>query len=117
MNDKLVGKVSEYIDAIAAKLGVAAEHVYDVLLRQQVVDGVTTLVSYAVALPLIALSIRFLYKKSDKYDLNIFGILAIVMSVVFGLFLICGFVDCSDAVKKLANPEYYAIKEIIKAVK
>lgn len=117
MNDKLVGKVSEYIDAIAAKLGVAAEHVYDVLIRQQMVDGVTTLISYAVALPLIGLAIKLLYKKSDKYDLNVFGILAIIMSCVFIFFFICGFVDCSDAVKKLANPEYYAIKEIIKAVK
>jgi hypothetical protein len=119
MKDKAFEKVTEYIDAMAAKLGVAAEHVYGILVKQQIAEGIT----YVIVMPLILAVLAFVLTKLIKslksyegYDPEgyIAGIaisgLALLIVFVVAIFVV------PEAILKISNPEYYAIRELLDAV-
>jgi formate hydrogenlyase subunit 3/multisubunit Na+/H+ antiporter MnhD subunit len=119
MNEKVIDKATEYIDALAAKLGVAAEHVYEVLVHQKVMEGVV----YSIFLPLvlaILIWVFFKIKKSldeyDGYNEEGFIIALIITAVVILVMFIVNVVVLPDYVMQIFNPEYYAIREIIDAL-
>jgi TRAP-type C4-dicarboxylate transport system permease small subunit len=123
VKEKVFEKVTQYIDALAAKLGVAAEHVYGVLVRQQVADGVVGLSIFAFLLVLLVISIylaiKFISKSENGEDVEgfiagAFGFAAIIIGAIV-LIQVIFFVP-SD-IKQLINPEYYAIREILDAIK
>jgi ABC-type polysaccharide/polyol phosphate export permease len=123
MNNKVFEKVTEYIDAIAAKLGVAAEHVYGVLVRQQVAEGITDIVTGVIILVLVItgalifskkIKVRFIEDEFDAFILFIGGLLFLVLFVAPIGYSI---ENISDGIKHIVNPEYYAIKEILRAIK
>jgi hypothetical protein len=116
MNEKVFAKVTQYIDALAAKLDVAAEHVYGVLVRQQVADGVVGLSIFAFFLALLITSIYLTGRFIDK-DTETAEILATV-SAIIGLIVLAEVIFFVPTdIKQLINPEYYAIREILDAIK
>lgn len=125
--EKTGSAINDAILQLAPSLGVAAEHVYGVLVRQQVVDGVVTLIfCFAGLLPLIPFVMLarssnrkfaefehsekgkrgFRNPHSESFGWSVAGVL------VYGL-LVTIFVGIAapTAIKKIANPEYYAIAE------
>lgn len=127
MNEKVIENVTEYIDVMAAKLGVAAEHVYEVLVRQQFIDGITYLVMFSLFLLLTIFlgfaTVRFfkLGEETDDRDKQelfafitvCFGIATLILLFIAGF---CLLFNVPGAVKQLINPEYYAIKEILDTI-
>lgn len=114
-------KAMAYIDKLAAKLGVAAEHVYGVLVKQAVANGVSKigggLMLIAVAV-VVSVIISRTIKNSDLdyWDVEwaaVIGSIAllVVLPVVISYFLM------ASGIKATINPEYYAIKEILETVK
>jgi hypothetical protein len=100
------------IEAAASALKVGAEHVYIVLVKQQIVKSITHLV-------VILLTILFgylLYKALmyDKYEDDSVKIPIGFFGLCFMLFMItyC-FVGLQDMITGFVNPEYGAMKEII----
>jgi len=123
MNEKVFEKVTQYIDALAAKLGVAAEHVYGVLVRQQVAEGIVDIVVGTLVLTLLAVVLMILYKKyglptvEDETD---FMFLLLAAAIPVGLIILAGsygIEELSTGIKQVINPEYYAIREILDAIK
>lgn len=115
-------KALEYIDKLAAKLGIAAEHVYGVLVKQAYANGVTDVLIgvlvIAAAILLSAYTVRFVKKRlkthgMDGVDLFVLISFCLVFIVlpVFG-----GIASVADGIKALVNPEYYAIKEILDTI-
>lgn len=115
-------KAMEYIDKLAAKLGVAAEHVYEVLVKQAIANGVANVLIgalvIAAAILLSAYTVRFVKKRlkthgMDGVDLFVLIIFCLVFIVlpVFG-----GIASVADGITALVNPEYYAIKEILDTI-
>lgn len=119
MNDKIVDKATQYIDAIASKLGVASEHVYGLLVKQAIVSGVLDLI-FGVALiiatyVLVRMSIWLATsEKAYDNDLEPYGVFTGIGALVA---LIFGIVCMYSGVGELINPEYYAIKEIMDVFK
>lgn len=125
MKDKALDKAFNYIDAVAEKLGVAAEHVYGIMVKQQFVEGITTI----TMIPLMLLIFGFVFYKLITYtsknwdDLYaddrevFFGIMNIVVGIIFIITFIAFVVDVPGAIGRLVNPEYYAIKEILDVLK
>jgi hypothetical protein len=126
LNSKLAEKIGGAIEAMAHSLGVASEHVYKLLVHQMFVDGLVGMIQnlliliFFLLIYLIPLAKMAKYKKSDNYD-DDFDVFyysfliggALVMTLVF-----CIDVDCMvDNLMKMLNPEYYALKEILKAIK
>lgn len=125
-------KAIEYIDALAANLGVAAEHVYGALLKQAMVSGVRSLVFIAICLA-VSYAIIKMFKRiyADVKDTNTDSIFVdgwhdlsaagIIASFAGGITLFILFIaiiaDISNATTALLNPEYWALKEILTTIK
>jgi hypothetical protein len=128
MNEKVFNKATEYIDAIAAKLGVAAEHVYGILVRQQYVEGITTILGSLIFVAVtffisrkvteLTRNMREEAKKKSYTDVSddmvvvacVLGWIVFFLSLIFAAFAI------PDSIAQLVNPEYYAVKEIFDVI-
>jgi small-conductance mechanosensitive channel len=123
MNEKVFEKVTQYIDALAAKLGVAAEHVYGVLVRQQVAEGIVDIIVGALVLAVLIFALMVLIKKVelprivDEFDLLGYVFVAAILLLIIGLPGSYAVSEISDGIKHVINPEYYAIREILNAIK
>ncbi|EMT54778.1 hypothetical protein I532_04200 [Brevibacillus borstelensis AK1] len=104
-------KLTQYLEQMAAKLGVAAEHVYGVLVRQQVAEGWTYVV-LAVGLLLIVL-LCGIASWATRNDYENFSANAFITGC--GAFLLC-LLACGAGVRHIINPEYYAIREIMEVL-
>jgi uncharacterized protein YqhQ len=129
MKEKAFDKVTAYIDALAQKLGVAAEHVYITLIRQQYVEGITSIIAC-----LFAIGVTFyIAKKTTELTKNkreaakekwitsmsedLAPVAVAVTWVLFFISLIVTMFVIPGSVSQLINPEYYAIKEILNSLK
>ncbi|MFK3936615.1 hypothetical protein ACI2JA_03745 [Alkalihalobacillus sp. NPDC078783] len=117
MNEQIFDKASEYIDAIATNLGVAAEHVYTLMTKQMMVEGIVYGSISLICIVLFSLIIVKVIKhlKDNWVEVNrhandiyyYIGIAALGFAIVaFGF-------ELPESLLKLFNPEYYVIKEIM----
>lgn len=113
--DKYVTQLNTTIVALAEQLKVPAEHVYQVLTKQQIVLGITSIISCLISILIFLILLHFLYKEEDPWEeptvLNIFTILSGILSLVTILIFLTGGITC------LLNPEYGAINDIISIFK
>jgi hypothetical protein len=101
-------RIFAYIDAIADSLGVAAEHVYGIMVRQQYAISIVLFIVSAIALITLIVGIIGMVRTKDDARfaftaLSILSFAGLVMALINGLL-------------RYLNPEYYAIREIINAV-
>ncbi|ALA13110.1 membrane protein [Bacillus phage TsarBomba] len=132
MSDKAVNwlmdradKLGGFIDELAKQLGVAATHVYEVLVKQQFVDGVSLLVKALIWLVVVAI-VWFLVNKliikkwemfADEGIEVLFGFV-IAGAIVFTIIVAWNEIDwITLGIKKLMNPEYYALQDLMDFVK
>ncbi|ALO79662.1 hypothetical protein HOBO_254 [Bacillus phage Hobo] len=123
-------KLGGFIDELAKQLGVAATHVYEVLVKQQMVDGISLLVKAGVWLAILillwTLMNKLVFKKwsnfynDDPYGFDAqfaLGIVTVLLAVVtiFFSFYIVDWLTLG--IKKLLNPEYYALEDIMTFIK
>lgn len=114
--DKYLDKTGDVIESLAEKLKVPAGHVYEILVRQQIVKGLTLIVAVVILAVLTLLSFLLLKSrhnfKREWYLQNtegywfLFILLAIALLIFLVLFMTTG-------IPSLINPEYGAIKEIL----
>ena len=124
-------KAIEYIDALAANLGVAAEHVYGALLKQAMLSGVRSLVFIVICLAVVYMIIRLFNRiitdvkagNNDSIFMDGWGIspAGIIASFAGGIAMFILFIvilsDISNATTALLNPEYWALREILDMIK
>jgi hypothetical protein len=110
--NQLGSAMNQAISAIASKMGIAASHVYLILVRQMLIYGVLeTAIGAALLVTGIVSLVHFVrFLKSDEADdggtitLCVFGII-ILFGVGIGLF--------ADGLPLLINPEFAAIQWIV----
>ena len=142
MVDKVFEQVTEYIDALSNKLGVATEQVIEVMIRQQYISGIVGVILGTAFLIITAAIIRYTIKVYDEgeterrvkegyYSLtepvgvNRMGKIKAELEqgwiiAVIALFAVCGIIGVVEfvvGIKTLLNPEYYVIKEILDVFK
>lgn len=109
---ELAPEIKTAIIAIAQSLGVAVEHVYTVLVKKFVVDGVTQLIPFLIGFILLVLG----WIKLDKY---IKQTPAINWHILYPAILLIVGIVCLTTVNYqtmfmgLINPEYGAINYIL----
>lgn len=125
MNPEVLDKVTQYIDSIAASLGVAAAHVYETMTRQMVVEGVV----YSAILTLLLIGatvggVKLIKLTTTRWETiyrNDWEAPVIIGWVTGGL----GYVILStvvvlvvpESVMKIFNPEYFVIRDILSVIK
>lgn len=126
--DKLAEKVGEWLPTMAAKLGVAAEHVYSALVTYYtwllfggfIAAAATMLLFGVFAIVLLRLALVERPRHSS-YDPNPHTIFFWAAFGVTTFVAVIGFInaifDLPYVLAALASPEGYALTQILKAVK
>jgi hypothetical protein len=109
------------IVALASSLKVGAEHVYMVLVRQQVVYAITYLILIIIAFILILNWIKK-YKSDEEMwtrddDITGLGILRLIQILVAVFMMGIGIFHIENIMTGFINPEYGAIQDITDMVK
>jgi hypothetical protein len=102
-------KLEDAMAEMAKGLGIAAKHLYIVLVKQQIADGIVTAVGCLIGLILLGILMWKGTKWLAKNEMLEF--------VIFIIFPLGGFIGCMFGffygVKHIINPEYYAIQDIM----
>ncbi|QAR52069.1 hypothetical protein BAE_04340 [Bacillus aerophilus] len=109
-------KAMAYIDKLAAKLGVAAEHVYGVLVKQAVANGISYIVAGVILLLIAATYVIIALRLRERFNVAAWAIVAFASILTVWTPLIAGFPLLAEGIKAIINPEYYAIKEILDTI-
>lgn len=120
MKTKIYEQATAYIESMAKSLGVAAEHVYGILVKQQVAEGIATIALMPLALIILSVILTKLVKalkKYDGWDNTHIMIPTVLVACVLGVASIVALVMIPGGLMKIMNPEYYAIQEIMDVIK
>ena len=109
----LYPEVKSAIVSIAKAIGVAAEHVYTVLVKNYVVIGVKWLILFLIGTGLVVFGGIVLYK--SKSPITYRSIIPCLM-LVFGTIVLFK-IDYDSMLMGLINPEYGAINYILEVSK
>ena len=117
MSDEILKR----LDALAAKLGIATEHLWSVLVKQGTVEGAYGVAMMAAGAGLILCGALLGRKALSKESMNSDGperfigfLIPAMVGTVFGFISIgAGFF----LTKYLFNPEMYALTEILRVLK
>ena len=116
MNDQIQQQVIERIDALAAKMGVAADHFWPILVRQQIIEAYTNIVLLVFA---AALSVVLAVVAKYQFDKDNEGIafpLGAASGVVGFIVFVVLSSDGSSIVSAILNPEYAALMDVLRNV-
>lgn len=110
--------IKSNIQALSSALKVGAEHVYGILVKQQVVNSITWLIFSILCIICIIVFIKIVMLAS-KNNWDDDGTIGFVFVAGIGciVFLIICLAHIDTIVTGFVNPEYGAIKEIINFVK
>lgn len=109
-NDVKVG-----LQGLAGALKVSAEHVYTVLVRQQIVKSVTGLLYIIICSIMLYLGIKYLVPWSVRQGENSEGfsyIPSLLYIIIVFVLLIVSCLNIDTIITGFVNPEYGAIQEI-----
>lgn len=112
MDDKTLAALTE----LAQKLGTTAEYLWGVLIKQAPISGATDLICYVFLICACWLWARYVYKKTNSSEWYSEGAFCAWFSVgaivLLSAFLILA--SLSTTVAAFVNPEYWALKQILK---
>lgn len=123
MMDSIANEVTQIIDMIAGKLGVAAEKVYPMLLNQAQVFCSTyhvTLWIGGIAVVLFLVALYVFSRTYDWYEEAPAIISGVAMFIFIIVIIIDGVIALSDLTYYLTathNPEWWAIEYVTKLLK
>jgi len=111
------------IEEIAARLGVAVEYIYPILLRQARIEGVVgvfmillgvvlSYVSYRMCAKFLGKLQEDLYFK-EKETYEVFAGISGILGVLFSLSVLAGILFSKNIITALFNPEWYIINNIL----
>jgi len=111
----------QMLQALAEKLNTTAENLWAVLIAQARIEGILSSIWVVVCLVLMVASIktaRWIYKGVWHDDWDEIAILPLVAVSLFGTVMIFPMViNLNWAITCFANPEYYALIHILRAVR
>lgn len=120
--NKVYADVKEGLSGLAAGLKTGVSHVYEVLVRQQLVISITDLIFLIASFISIIFWIKAYKSKEEWQSLGVgdatgVGVVRIIQIVISLIILVVAVIYIPDMITGFVNPEYGAIKEIISFVK
>ncbi len=120
-------KFQQLIEALAAKLGTTAEHLWGVLVRQAPISGAVDLVLCVVIAAVTVWWVALVKRKTTcppETETNRYpkaewrdevAFLAWLVTVIFGVLALISVIGSAQGiVAAFANPEYWALKQLVK---
>lgn len=119
--------MEKLITELAEKLGTTTEHLWGVLLKQALISGITDVIMVVALAGVAYAAARFIARnsrlptatESDPYpsanwDKDVAGIAWALWGLIAMVFLFFILTSLATAISAFANPEYWALKQIIK---
>ena len=118
MNDESVAIVIERLDALAAKLGVAADHFWPLFVRQQYLDALVPFSLNILSLLALLFYGRYLkhhWEPDDGFSIvyNDLEVPAILCFTFLSIVFLASFISSLEAIFVMLNPEYHALMKLI----
>ena len=117
--DKYGEKIGTVIVALSEKLQQPVEHVYGVLVKQQVVNAIVWLIVLITGIVLFAFAFIIGVSKyanwSDR-DFNVVAAVSLITGIASFVMFVLGITHLTEIVQGFINPEYGAIKDIVELV-
>lgn len=124
MSEQMMHELLARLDALAAKLGVAGEQVWRIMVRgvfrEGLIDAIIGVLAGGIGICLLMLGMKRLCSWSNKpwsYEREMGEGIAIGMCAVGGLVLLFGILAVVRALPEVFNPEYKALHELITLLK
>lgn len=121
--ERVYTDMKEGLQALGETLKTGAEHVYEVLVRQQVVTSVSYLVAALIAIILVWIGVKNIksvvydkYGNPESNNLPKF-LVAVIFTIIGGITGIICMCSINEIITGFVNPEYGAMKEIMEFVK
>jgi len=121
IQQQLLDRSSDFIDKASQALGSTGQHVYEVLVRQQMIQGIGGIISLVVFLTLAIVPSLYLFKwaykrhQKDRYSEAYLGATFVSLIILLVAAIVAGVLQ--DSVQHILNPEYYAISMIFDTIK
>jgi hypothetical protein len=113
--------VVDALTNLATKLGVTADHMYAVLVRQAAVEARLDVIQSVIGFALLTLGLGGLVAACVGFRKNHYGewpIWAVVFGSILTVLGACvGIGFACEAYKIGANPEYWALSQVLRAVR
>lgn len=128
LKTKIYQDVKSAVESIAESLKIGTEHVYEVLVAQQLVDSLTNIILYVFFMIVVICGTQLTAKlfakgraTSEKYDESerwaTFGVMSAVCTVIVIIIWLLHFAaTINDTVTGFVNPEYGAIHQVIELI-
>jgi hypothetical protein len=119
---KLIETSTQFIERLATAVGTTAVHIYEILVRQQTVEGmlgIASILSLVFGSMAIAMILDMLIKKAfpENYTLPD-KVLVLIVGLFIGLFVLGQTLPLLTlSINKVVNPEYFAIVKILSEIK
>lgn len=133
-------QINAVIDNLASKLGVAADKLWPILLKQAYVDGIINIVGLCFGLSCLIVSLALIYrffiaeielasrtwneivektrgKRSAEWDEERVAIFCVCVGIAIAIGLIFAGVSVVNGVTCFINPEWYALQKILSELK
>lgn len=118
-------KLDSYIAVLASKAGVAADHFWPVIVKQQVIEGWCGIGVMAFCFIGFLISLTVLLKSipnsTDDDNFKPKNVAGVICGGIFGfIFFFATCINTSEIgchLSKISNPEYSAIQSLVKMVK
>ncbi len=121
---KIIELAEEGIRTMADHLGVAVPHLWEVLVKQQIVEFFVDLATISIMWIGFVVGVKMWFNLRSWLLANNDGeardIVPVVMGAVLGGFLIFTLIGTFETIQEigqLINPEYYALKDIAELIK
>ncbi len=114
--NKVYSDIKESLKGLGSALKVSSEHVYKIIVQQQLVDSITRTILFIIALVLLIICIKTGVKK-EWTDSSVAGITSIIGVIICVLTIIYCLGHTKDIVMGFVNPEYGAIQDIMEFIK
>lgn len=109
----------QLIEKLANKLGVTADHLWSVLVRQApieaCIDAFQIIILFVTAYFFAQKAIAVWKLNSHERGHEWLAVILTIVAINFGILSIgCAWYGGSEIISALSNPEYWALKQIIK---
>lgn len=108
--------LTSLLERLAQQIGTTADKVFPWYVQQAYLEGVTALVVLAIFLCILVPIFVVCAKKFNIEEFSIANIGAAVSGFALLLCLVIGGVEGADAVRKIVNPNYYAMQMLTRDV-
>jgi len=122
--DEMFTEILARIDVLASKLGVAAEHLWEIMVRQATIEGVIELLVLGVLFMALVVFFRIFFEKKlfDYVEdaptpAGIAVVVSLFIAAVMIIVVAVSFCSLADIVTKIFNPEYWAYQSLLGDVK